>query len=436
MANTVIQLKKSATPSQVPGDLANGELAINYADGKLFYKDSSGSIQQISSGGNTFSTINAAGTFVTAGVPNDIVTFDQGDNIAITGDALNNKVTIAANLIPAFDYANSIAVSGGGVSVGSSPPGGAIQGSLWWDTYSGKMFIYYTDVDSSQWVESSPSGLGDYFFDLANTVAVAAFDKANSALQNTSGTFAGDLTVTGNVISQKQSVVYYTPATTDNAAIHVLAANTKGGTGYADVFKLTNLSGGATNPNKWIRINPTGNLEVVNSAYNMASAVLTDAGNLTTAGTITPGAWTAGQVIKDTILSNSEVTVVSTTIATSGSTTNFVTYNYTPVSASSYLIVHFHLSKYTPAGTTDDSWYSQLQVDNSEIAYGWQMVNNDGTGTSGRSGVLFPLMGRYTNSSTSAKQIQVAARRDSADDSITIDNSATSMWLRITEVAR
>ena len=64
------------------------------------------------------------------------------------------------------------------------------------------------------------------------------------------------------------------------------------------------------------------------------------------------------------------------------------------------------------------------------------MVNDNGNGTSGRSGVLFPLMGRYTNSSTSAKQIQVGARRDSADDSITIDNSATSMWLRITEVAR
>ena len=197
----------------------------------------------------------------------------------------------------------------------------------------------------------------------ANAFTVAAFGKANTALQNTTGTLVGDLTVTGNVIHQKQSVVYYTPSTTDNAAIHILAANTKGGTGYADVLKLTNLSGGVSNPNKWIRINNTGNLEVVNSAYNMASAVLTDAGNLTTAGTITPGAWTAGQVIKDTILSNSEVTVVSTTIATSGSTTNFVTYNYTPVSASSYLIVHFHLSKYTPAGTTDDSWYSQLQVE-------------------------------------------------------------------------
>ena len=164
--------------------------------------------------------------------------------------------------------------------------------------------------------------------------------------------------------------------------------------------------------------------------------MLTNDGNITTKGTIVPGAYSAGQVIKDVILSNSEVTVVSTTIAPSGTSTNFITYNYTPVSASSYLIVHYHLSKYQPHGTTDDSWYSQLLVDGAEIAYGWQMVNDNGSGTSGRSGVLFPLTGRYTNSSTSAKQIQVAARRDASDDSILIDNTATSMWLRITEVAR
>lgn len=43
MANT-IKLKNSGTSSNVPSSLEYGELAINYADGKLFYKDSGGSI--------------------------------------------------------------------------------------------------------------------------------------------------------------------------------------------------------------------------------------------------------------------------------------------------------------------------------------------------------------------------------------------------------
>lgn len=144
----------------------------------------------------------------------------------------------------------------------------------------------------------------------------------------------------------------------------------------------------------------------------------------------------AGSVLKDTMLDNSQITVVSTTAGATGSMVNFITYSYTPVSTSSHLIINIHISKYTMAGTTDDSWYSQINVDGSEIAYGWQKVNDDGTGTSGRSGVLFPLTGRYTNSTTTAKTIGIAARRDSADDSITIDNTSTAIWLRITEVAR
>jgi hypothetical protein len=182
-----------------------------------------------------------------------------------------------------------------------------------------------------------------------------------------------------------------------------------------------------------------GTIGNTGAIHTGASATFTGnvvVGNISSTGSIVAGTFSPGQVIKDLMLSNSEVTVSSATIATSGSSTNFITYNYTPTSSSSYLMVHIHISKYVPGGTTDDSWFSQLLVDGNEIAYGWQKVNDDGTGTSGRSGVLFPLTGRYTNTSTSAKQIQVAARRDSADDSIVIDNSSTAIWLRITEVAR
>lgn len=441
MTNTVIQLKKSATPSQVPSDLANGELAINYADGKLFYKDASGNIQQISSGGNTFSTINAAGTFVVADLQGDILTLDQGANIIITGDAINDKITIAANLVPAFDYANT--VGGGDISPAFDKANAAnVLACTAFDQANSKTYTFYqntapTTSNAHDLWANSDTGVVYQNFGTTSTPIWAEFGPTTytSNGQPGVGSFT-NLTVSGNATIQKQVFVTYTPSSTVNAAVEISAANTKGGTGYADVLKLTNIGGGVTNPAKWIRVTSAGALEVINSSYQMASATLSDAGNFTAAGTITPGAWSAGQVIKDTMLSNSEVTVVSTTIAASGSTTNFVTYNYTPVSASSYLLIHYHLSKYAPAGTTDDSWFSQLLVDGNEIAYGWQMVNDNGTGTSGRSGVLFPLTGRYTNSSTSAKQIQVAARRDSADDSITIDNTATSMWLRITEIAR
>lgn len=50
MAN-IIKLKNSGVSSNVPDSLEFGELAINYADGKIFYKDSTNTIVEFSSGG-------------------------------------------------------------------------------------------------------------------------------------------------------------------------------------------------------------------------------------------------------------------------------------------------------------------------------------------------------------------------------------------------
>jgi hypothetical protein len=106
MPNTVIQLKKSSTPSSIPSDLANGELAINYADGKLFYKASNGTILQFESGGSdSFGTVNANGTLVVADTPGDILTLESSGGISIVGDAINDKITISGETI--FDRANS-----------------------------------------------------------------------------------------------------------------------------------------------------------------------------------------------------------------------------------------------------------------------------------------------------------------------------------------
>jgi hypothetical protein len=209
-------------------------------------------------------------------------------------------------------------------------------------------------------------------------------------------------------------------------------SNTIGGTGYTDFIKVTNTAAGATNINKTFRVNNTGGLEIVNSAYSNLALSLSDSGNLVAGGTITPLAWSAGQTIKDTMLSNTDVTVNSTTIGATGSDVAFITYNYTPVSSNSYLIIHYHLGKYdASSGTGNDSWYSTISVDGGEIVFGWQNTVNGF-----RSGTLFPLTGRYTNSNTTSKSITITCRRDTADDSITITNSSTSMWLRITEIGR
>jgi hypothetical protein len=46
MANTIIQLKHSTVQGNVPVSLANGEISINTRDGKFFYADPTGTIQE------------------------------------------------------------------------------------------------------------------------------------------------------------------------------------------------------------------------------------------------------------------------------------------------------------------------------------------------------------------------------------------------------
>ena len=65
---SLIKLKKSSVPGKLPlpGDLDFGELAINYADGQLYYKKSDGTVAQIGGGGvlgtRTITEATAAGS--------------------------------------------------------------------------------------------------------------------------------------------------------------------------------------------------------------------------------------------------------------------------------------------------------------------------------------------------------------------------------------
>ena len=134
MANTVIQLKYSSTPSSIPPSLANGELAINYADGKLYYKNLTGQIVSFSSAAVanvlSFATVNANGSLITATATNSILTISNGDNIEIAGDIINDIITIKANLKPAFDAANQAGIIANAAFAQSNTGGGGSSNSF------------------------------------------------------------------------------------------------------------------------------------------------------------------------------------------------------------------------------------------------------------------------------------------------------------------
>lgn len=96
MANTRIQLKKSLSPGAVPSSLLDGEIAINTADGILFYKDPSNVIRTIQTDTktNAYSTINVNSSLLIATSNNDILSISGNGAISITGDSLNDSILI------------------------------------------------------------------------------------------------------------------------------------------------------------------------------------------------------------------------------------------------------------------------------------------------------------------------------------------------------
>jgi hypothetical protein len=115
---TPISIYYSSTASNTPtaGNLVAGELAINTADGKLFYKDSAGVVQVIGTKGGVGTSSTTQVLYNSSGlvVGSAGLTFD-GTNLATTGTATATRFipsgsTIATNglYLPA---ANSIGIS-------------------------------------------------------------------------------------------------------------------------------------------------------------------------------------------------------------------------------------------------------------------------------------------------------------------------------------
>lgn len=112
---TPIQLYYSTTASAAPtaGNLANGELAINTNDGKLYYKDSGGVVQTIASKASvtnvssitfgstgltpstaTTGAVTVAGTLIAGNGGTGLSTYTTGDLLYASGSTTLSKLGI------------------------------------------------------------------------------------------------------------------------------------------------------------------------------------------------------------------------------------------------------------------------------------------------------------------------------------------------------
>ena len=153
-------------------------------------------------------------------------------------------------------------------------------------------------------------------------------------------------------------------------------------------------------------------------------------------GVVSRTGWAVGETVKTQTYIYNDLSMTTPT-ATVNSTTyvTIATATYTPSSSSSYLWIEFSCTYDYNNGTNADEFYSNIEVGGVEIINARQVfVGAGGGGT--RSGVIFPLAGRYTNSSTTAKTITVRAKRSAGDDNITIYANSGSGLMRIQEIGR
>ena len=81
-----------------------------------------------------------------------------------------------------------------------------------------------------------------------------------------------------------------------NLPLYISGSNSKGGSAYIDFISVTNTYASATNPNKYFRLNGSGDIEIRNSANSSTILSLTDGGLL-----FTPGGGTSDARVKNNI---------------------------------------------------------------------------------------------------------------------------------------
>lgn len=94
MSNTVIQLKKSIVSGNIPSSLQSGELAINLADGALFYKNPVGTIKSIRNS-SSFSTINVNSTLIVSSTPYDVLSITGSNGVSVVANTFTDTINIS-----------------------------------------------------------------------------------------------------------------------------------------------------------------------------------------------------------------------------------------------------------------------------------------------------------------------------------------------------
>ena len=97
--------------------------------------------------------------------------------VTITGTLTTGSLTLpnttgsSGQILTSDGLGSATWEDGFNIHIGDTPPSSSNSGDLWWESDSGRLKIYYQDVDTTQWVDASPP--------LANPFNFTSADAAN-----------------------------------------------------------------------------------------------------------------------------------------------------------------------------------------------------------------------------------------------------------------
>jgi len=321
-----IQLKRSITPGSIP-DAANiliGEPVFNLADRILYTKDGNGNVITISSGyasniaSLAFNAANIAASYTVAGVSGNVSNSQLAYGITSSGILTTANITELTNLY--FTNARSrasisiatgnvngkgsydsttgiISINAANVTVSSSAPTNPNVGDMWINADSAKEYLFFSDGDSFQWVETGLAATAS-----ASSSIVAGVQGDVSNVQLASGISQSGILTTANVAEVNN--LYFTNARavaaltagqsiTIDANGRINSTATGGSSTYSDSNVI--MLGYATNANVALKANvadlKTANVaELTNLYFTNARAIAavtnTSLSNLTVSGNV------------------------------------------------------------------------------------------------------------------------------------------------------
>jgi hypothetical protein len=325
IANTTIQLKKSGISGNIPVYLSSGELALNYFDGKLYYKNAQNTISFFSAGSTkSFATINANSSLILSSSNNDIISFATGNNVSITTDVVNKVITFSTDAKMLYTASNTAPIT-------------PRYGDKWYYIARDIVYEWSTDGTSSFWLDnlsptvtSNPGGGGGGTTDLtpvyasittsftkansANILAQAAFTKANTASDSITIIQGVNVTQKTNITAVNNFVISsFNKANSSNILAQAAfdAANTAGSSAFSQAaFNVANTATDNITIIQGVDLTQNTNITAVN---NLAQAAFNTANTANTSGSAAFSQAAFNQANSANILANAAYTLANTT---------------------------------------------------------------------------------------------------------------------------